>query len=260
MGDKLVTFSAADSIGTISFNRPPVNSYDIEFMRQLEEAVDQANDSQEAKAVVVRSELEKFFSGGADIKAFQKNSTEENMRMIETAHRALRKIELSPKIFLAAIHGHALGGGLEIALACDFRYAAEGEYSLGLPEATLGLLPGNGGTQRLPRLIGRNRALELMVFGKTLKPAEAYELGIVNGVFSPEELLEKVASRAKRLAAGATLAIGHIKRAVYEGIELPLAEALQREQDLMEPLFDSKDAEEGIRAFVEKRKPAFQGK
>ncbi|MDQ7053334.1 MAG: enoyl-CoA hydratase-related protein [candidate division KSB1 bacterium] len=176
------------------------------------------------------------------------------------AHDALRKIATSSKIFIAAINGHALGGGMEIALACDLRFAAEGNYRLGLPEATLGLLPGNGGTQRLPRLIGINKALELMITGETLVPQQALELGMVNRLFAAESLLEETEKYAQRLASGATMAVAYIKRAVYEGIEKPLDEALALERELIEPLFNSADAQEGIAAFVEKRKPNFQGK
>ncbi|MDQ7063206.1 MAG: enoyl-CoA hydratase-related protein [candidate division KSB1 bacterium] len=260
MADAVVTYSRTESIGYITLNRPPANSYEIGFMRDLDAAIDAANADAEAKAVIVKSALDKFFSAGADIKAFMANSTPQNMEMVQVAHDALRKIATSSKIFIAAINGHALGGGMEIALACDLRFAAEGNYRLGLPEATLGLLPGNGGTQRLPRLIGINKALELMITGETLVPQQALELGMVNRLFAAESLLEETEKYAQRLASGATMAVAYIKRAVYEGIEKPLDEALALERELIEPLFNSADAQEGIAAFVEKRKPNFQGK
>ena len=260
MADAVVTYRRNESIGYITLNRPPANSYEIGFMRDLDAAIDAANADAEARVVILRSALEKFFSAGADIKAFMANSTPQNMEMVQVAHGALRKMATSPKIFIAAINGHALGGGMEIALACDLRFAAEGNYRLGLPEATLGLLPGNGGTQRLPRLIGVNKALELMITGETLVPQQALELGMVNKLFPAESLLEETEKYARRLASGATMAVAYIKRAVYEGIEKQLDDALALERELIEPLFNSADAQEGIAAFVEKRKPNFQGK
>jgi enoyl-CoA hydratase/carnithine racemase len=178
MADPVVTFSKSDSLGYIILDRPPANSYEIGFMRDLDAAIESAEAEPGVKVVIFRSASEKFFSGGADIKAFKANSTADNMEMIHTAHAALDKMAVSQKIFIAVIQGHAMGGGLEMALACDLRFAAEGSYRMGLPEVTLGLLPGNGGTQRLPRLIGANKALEMMLTGETATPEQALELGI----------------------------------------------------------------------------------
>lgn len=254
-----VAFSKSGTLGYITLDRPPANSYEITFMQELGTAIDAANADEDVKVVILKSASEKFFSAGADIKAFTANDTAANMQMVETAHRALAKMAESPKVFMAAINGYALGGGLEIALACDLRFAAEGSYRLGLPEVTLGLLPGNGGTQRLPRLIGTNKALELMLTGETLSPQQAQALGIVNRLFPAESLLQETEKFAMQLAGGATMAIAHIKKAVYEGSQLALSEALALERSLVEPLFNSQDAREGLTAFVEKRKPAFKG-
>jgi enoyl-CoA hydratase/carnithine racemase len=255
-----VTFSKADSVGTITLNRPPVNSYDIQFMQALDAAIDAADSDPQVKAVILKSASDKFFSAGADIKAFVANSAEANVDMTRTAHRALEKMALSPKVFVAAINGHALGGGLEMALACDLRFSAEGNFRLGLPEVTLGLLPGNGGTQRLPRLIGANKALEMMLTGETVGPEEAYRLGLVNKLFPAEKFLEETEAYARKVASGASAAIGKIKQAVYLGIALPLSEALALERDLIAPLFKTEDAQEGLSAFVEKRQPVFKGR
>lgn len=260
MADTMVNFSKSGAVGTILLNRPPANSYDINFMRELDAAIDAANADAEVKAVIVRSALEKFFSAGADIKAFIANETPTNLEMIRVAHTAEAKMADSPKVFIAAINAHALGGGLEIALACDVRFAAEGNYRLGLPEVTLGLLPGNGGTQRLPRLISANKALEMMLTGETVSPAEAKELGIVNRLFPADKLIEETEAYANKIAAGASLAIAHIKRAVYQGMALELSEALALERELMAPLFDTEDAQEGLSAFAEKRPPVYKGK
>jgi enoyl-CoA hydratase/carnithine racemase len=260
MTDPVVTFTSAGPIGTISLNRPPANSYEIGFMTDLDRAIEAASADPSARVIIVRSALEKFFSGGADIKAFLANTTSGNMAMIRQAHEALDKIAASPKIFIAPINGHALGGGLEMALACDLRFAAEGNYRLGLPEVTLGLLPGNGGTQRLPRLIGANKALELMLTGEAVSPADALRLGIVNRLFPPDKLMAETEAYARKVAAGATLAAGHIKQAVYRGLAMGLGEGLALERELIETLFESHDAHEGLAAFAEKRKANFEGR
>jgi enoyl-CoA hydratase/carnithine racemase len=212
------------------------------------------------RVVIVRSASEKFFSAGADVKAFAENSYDANMQMILAEHAALEQMENTPKIFIAMIAGHCLGGGLEIALACDLRFAGDGNYKLGLPEVTLGLLPGNGGTQRLPRLIGKNKALDLMITGRTVSPSEALVLGIVDRVLPTNELEAQTKAYAESLASGATFAVGSIKRAVNQGLQLPLHEGLMKEREITAKLFESEDAREGIAAFAEKRKPVYKGK
>ncbi len=214
-----VSFSAEGAIGTITLDKPPANSYDLEYIQELGAAVQEAAGDDDVKVVILCSASEKFFCAGADIKAFQAGPHERNMEMIETSHRTLSSIARIPKIFIAEINGHALGGGLEIPLACDLRFAGEGDYKLGTPEATLGLLPGNGGTQRLPRLIGRSRALDLLITGRTVTPLEAYELGIVDALFPADQLHERTLEYGQKLATGATRAIGNIKLAVHEGID-----------------------------------------
>jgi enoyl-CoA hydratase/carnithine racemase len=248
------------AIGTITLMHPKANSYDLQFMKDLDAAIEAHLGNNAVSVVVMKSGLEKFFSAGADIKAFQANGTEENMRMIRFAHNTLRKMANSSKIFIAAINGHALGGGLEMALACDLRFAGDGNFMLGLPEVTLGLLPGNGGTQRLTRLIGRTKALDMMITGTPVNPKTAHALGFVDKLFPADSLLEETMSYARKLASGATLAIGRIKQAVYEGLEVSLDESLALERDLMEPLFDTADAKEGIAAFAEKRQPTYTGR
>jgi enoyl-CoA hydratase/carnithine racemase len=251
-----VTYEGDGQVGLITLDNPPANSYDIEFMRDLAEAIGEAGGDRDVRVVVLRSASPKFFSAGADVKRFLANDVEANMEMIRLAHEALASIARSEKLFVAFIAGHALGGGLEMALACDLRYAAEGEFRLGTPEVTLGLLPGNGGTQRLPRIIAPGAALELLLTGRQVKPAEARELGLVSGLFANED---EFRAHADTLAAGPPLALAHIKRAVYEGIEKPLEEGLALERELIEDLFRSRDANEGLTAFSEKRSPTFVG-
>jgi len=242
--------------GTITLDNPPANSYEISFMTELAQAIETADADTSARVVVVRSASEKFFSAGADIKRFLANDVNANMEMIRLAHEALASIARSSKLFVACIAGHALGGGLEIPLACDVRYAIEGRYRLGTPEVTLGLLPGNGGTQRLPRIIGRGPALDLLLTGRQVTPDEAQRLGIVGGLFDGDDAFF---AHAERLAAGPPLAIANIKRAVHQGLDVTLEEGLTLERELVEQLFRSQDANEGLTAFTEKRAPSFQG-
>jgi enoyl-CoA hydratase/carnithine racemase len=256
----VVTFSKSGAVGQITLDRPPANSYEIEFMRELDAVIGAANGDETVKVVILKSASEKFFSAGADIKAFLANSTADNMAMIRFAHATLSKMAASNKLFIAAVNGHALGGGLEMALACDLRFAAEGSYFMGLPEVTLGLLPGNGGTQRLPRLIGANKALEMMITGERIGPEEAHRIGLVNKLFPADQLQAETGAYAQKLAAGATLAIGAIKRCVYDGIQMALADGLALERKLIEPLYNSEDAAEGFMAFAEKRAPVYKGR
>jgi enoyl-CoA hydratase/carnithine racemase len=253
-----VTFSAEGAVGTITLDHPPANSYDLEVMRQFSAAVDEAL-SGDVIPVIVRSASEKFFCAGADIKKFLEGDVESNMEMIRVSQAAFKRMAAAPQVFIAHIAGHALGGGLELALACDLRYATEGSYRLGTPEVTLGLLPGNGGTQRLTRLIGPARALELLITGRAIKPDEALQIGLVSALFAPDEAQGKVRRQAERFAGGPALALAAIKRCVHEGSQLSLDEGLALEAGLMEKLFRSSDADEGLHAFVEKREPEFTG-
>jgi enoyl-CoA hydratase/carnithine racemase len=209
--------------------------------------------------VIVQSASPKFFSAGADIKKFTEGDVGANMEMIRVSQAAFRRMAAAPQVFIAFIAGHALGGGLEITLACDIRIGATGSYKLGLPEVTLGLLPGNGGTQRLTRLIGPSRALELLITGRTFEVDEALEMGLLAHVYDSDDAEARVREYAERLATGPALAIAAIKRCVHEGIQKSLDDGLALEAELMEMLFNSKDADEGLHAFVEKRKPEFVG-
>src|SRR5215213_2508989 len=212
-----VEYSREGPVGYITLDKLPANSYDLSFMEELGACVRSAAEDDGAGTVILRSGSERFFSAGADIKTFNANSVEENMAMIRRAHESLSEMARTPKVFVAQIGATALGGGLEMALACDLRFGAEGEDVLGLPEATLGLLPGNGGTQRLPRLIGVSKALDLMVTGRTISPSEAHEVGILDRLFSADALEEETRKYAQKLAGGASEAIGSIKLAVYGG-------------------------------------------
>ena len=256
----LVSVAREGALGFITFHRPPANSYNLAFVQDLAAAVDQVRGDEGVRVIVVQSALDKFFSAGADVKAFAESSYDANMQMINAEHRVLEQIEQTPKIFIAMIAGHCLGGGLEIALACDLRFAANGDFKVGVPEVTLGLMPGNGGTQRLPRLIGKARALELMITGRSVGPREAHDLGILDRLFEPGAVAQQTREYANALANGPTFAIGSIKLSVNTGIQLPLHEGLAYERELTARLFQSEDAREGIAAFGEKRKPAYKGR
>jgi enoyl-CoA hydratase/carnithine racemase len=255
-----VNFSQEGGIGHVTLDRPPANSYDSGFAEELGRAVEAAASDDEVKVVLVRSASERFFCAGADIKAFHESSHETNVEMVRRMHEILREVARVPKLFIAEIGGHALGGGLEIALACDLRFGAEGEYKLGLPEVTLGILPGNGGTQRLPRLIGASRALDLMITGRTLSPGEAKELGVLDRLFPADRLAEETRAYAEALTRGALRAIGSIKLAVHRGLDGGLDDGLERERLLIGELFESEDGREGVAAFSEKRQPEFKGR
>jgi enoyl-CoA hydratase/carnithine racemase len=252
-----IEYTREGAIGYITLNRAPANNYDDEGMREFAACIEAAAADMQARAVIVRSAIERFFSAGADVRFLTDESVERNLEMVDLAHETLSGIARVPKIFIAQIAGHALGGGLEIALACDLRFGAQGAYTVGLPEVGLGLIPGNGGTQRLLRLVGPTRALDLMATARRLTPEEAHQLGILDRLFQADELAARTREYAEGIANGAFFAIGQIKRAVYEGRELSLDAALHLERNLVEPVLRGEEIKEGVRAFKEKRKPVF---
>jgi enoyl-CoA hydratase/carnithine racemase len=255
-----VRLEKQDAIGHIVLDRPPANSYDLAFVGELDEALESARNDDSVRAIVVRSASEKFFSAGADISVFANSDFETQTAFVARANDAMSKIESTPKVVIAAINGHCLGGGLEIALCCDFRIAAEGGYKIGLPEVTLGLLPGTGGTQRLPRLVGRQKALELMLRGTTLSPEDAKDAGIVDDLVPAAELQTRAVERARTYAEGPSYAMGQIKLAAVQGHGRTLEEGLRIEREALLRLLRSEDAREGVKAFVEKRKPGYKGR
>src|SRR6266540_2509419 len=249
----VVRLEKQDSIGHIVLDRPPANSYDRAFMEDLDAAIEDARKDDAVRAIVVRSASERFFSAGADVSVFAKSDLDAQNAFVVCANGAMSKFESTPKVVIAAINGHCLGGGLEIALCCDFRIAAEGGYKIGLPEVTLGLLPGTGGTQRLPRLIGRQKALELMLRGHELVD-DAGILRLLRRERRPAaDLQARAIERARSYAEGPSYAVGQIKLAAVQGFGRPLAEGLAIEREALIRLFKGEDAREGVKAFAEKR-------
>ena len=255
-----VQFSIEQGVGILSLNRAPANAYDWETLRGLADAVRRVREDSAVRVAVVRSALPKFFCSGADISTLRESDRAQFASFLSLAHETVDLITRTPKLFIAAIAGHCIGGGLEIALACDFRYASAGKYRIGLAEVNLGLSPGMGGTQRLPRLIARSRALHMMVTGEMIGPDEALEAGIIGRVYPEESFWNDVLAQAQKLAAGPSMAQGHIKLSVNAGLEASLAEGLAIERAHQNMLFASDDAAEGVKAFLEKRPAKFSGK
>lgn len=255
-----VRLEKQSGVGILVLDRPPANSYDYAFLRSFADAIDDARADEDLHAMVVTSASEKFFSAGADVSGFATGTTRSRMMTALLAHESFRKMENTPMVFIAAITGHCLGGGLELALACDLRFASEDSYQIGLPEVNLGLFPGSGGTQRLPRLVGLARGLDLIANATTMGAAQAKELGIVDRLFPDAAACKEAAIEyAARLSAGPTVAIGHAKLAITQGFGAPIDLGLAIEREAISRVFVSSDANEGIKAFGEKRKAEFKG-
>jgi len=247
-------------VGVIVLDRPPANGYDHAFLREFASAIDDARLDGDVRNVVVTSSSEKFFCAGADVSVFASGTPRSRFMLALLAHEAFRKMETSPLVFIAAISGHCLGGGFELALACDLRFAADGGYQIGLPEVNLGLFPGSGGTQRLPRRIGLAKAIDFIATATTLKPAEAKEAGLVDRLFPDAAACRAGAIEyAAKLGDGPSVAIGHAKLAATLGYGGPIDLGLALEREAIGRVFVSDDADEGIKAFTEKRKASFKG-
>ena len=255
-----VNVEADGGVGVITLDRPPANSYDYDFLRELGSAIDDVRVRDDVRALVIASASPRFFSAGADLKAFMTSSMRRRAMTAQLGQETLRKLETTPLVIVAAIAGHATGGGLEIALACDLRFAARGDYRIGLTETALGLLPGNGGTQRLPRLVGLSRGIDLIARGATFGPEEAAAMGVVDRLFDDAAACRQGAiDYAAAVAAGASEAIGRAKVAATQGYDAPLELGQALEREVAGRLFLTDDAQEGIAAFTEKRRPVFRG-
>ena len=259
---ELLHYQVENGIAILEMDDPPANTYTYEMMRQLDEAILRARMDENVHVIVLRGAGQKFFSAGASIPMLVKADPQFKYYFCLHANETLSRLEQTPKLVIAALNGHTVGGGLEIALACDIRIARQEAGKIGLPEVNLGVLPGTGGTQRLSRVIGRARALELMATGRTFSFDEALEWGLIHYLYDRDSFWDEVMAYARQFCPPnkASRAVGRIKRAVVTGSEVPFAEALGIERELQQLLFTSEDAKEGLAAYVEKRQPHFKGR
>jgi enoyl-CoA hydratase len=262
---ELVRYEAAEGVAVLTLNDPPANAYTHEMMRQLDRAILAARMDESVQVIVITGQGEKFFCAGADIRMLTEMTPAFKYYFCLHANETLSRLEQTPKLVVAAINGHCVGGGLEVAMAADLRVARRGAGKMGLPEVSLGVLPGTGGTQRLVRLVGKPRAIELMATGELFAFERGKELGIINHIFdaeTAEDFMRKVSDYARQFTTPgrASGAVGRIKRSVQTGAEIPFESALALERELQQQLFQSDDAREGLSAYVEKRAPNFKGK
>lgn len=262
-----ITYSVSEGVAVVTLSDPPANTYSYEMMREIDDAVLAARMDAAVHVIVITGQGEKFFCAGANIGTLADADPAFKYYFCLHANETLNRLEQTPKLVIAALNGHTVGGGLEVAMAADIRIARQGGGRIGLPEVALGVLPGTGGTQRLARLVGKARAIELMTTGTLMSFEDAAALGLVNHVWGESDLggrsfAAAVLDYARTFTPPhrASRAVGHIKRAVQSGLEMSFTDALALERELQQRLFESDDAAEGIRANLEKRKPHFRGK
>jgi enoyl-CoA hydratase len=257
----LVHYEVREGVAYLTLDDPPANTYTHQMMRQLDEAILEARFDTGVHVLVLTGMGQKFFCAGANIAMLQGSDPVFKYYFCLHANETLNRLEQTPKLVIAALNGHTVGGGLEIAMAADLRIAKQNAGKVGLPEITLGVLPGTGGTQRLVRIVGKSKAIELMTTGQLVSFEEAEALGIVNHVYSGDDFLDQVHAFAKGFCPPnrAAKAVGRIKRSVQTGAEIPFETALALERELQQQLFQSDDAKEGLAAYVEKRQPRFKG-
>jgi enoyl-CoA hydratase/carnithine racemase len=258
----LVNYRVEDGVAVIELCDPPANTYTYEMNRQLDECILKARMDNNVYVLLLTGSGDKFFSAGANIKMLSTVDPTFKYYFCLHANETLLRLEHTPKLVIAAINGHCVGGGLEIAMAADLRIARRDAGKIGLPEINLGVLPGTGGTQRLSRIVGKSKAIELMVTGNTFTFEEAKDLGIINDIYEREGFMENVMEYARQFTPPnkAAKAVGNIKRSVQTGWEIPLESALAVERELQQRLFSSEDAKEGLNAYVEKRPATFTAK
>ena len=262
MAEDLIRYTVADGIAILEINNPPVNAYHFDLLRQFDAAIVRARLDDAVHAIVLRGAGEKFFSSGADIRFISEASAELRYNFSLFGHETLNRLESTPKLVVAALNGHTVGGGLEIAMAADLRVAKKEGGRMGLAEVNLGVLPGMGGTQRLARLVGFARALELATTGAIFSFDEAQELGLVNQIFEAQNFFDDVLAYVRQFIPPnkSSLAVGRIKRAMKSGLETGLSEGLALEREVLAQVFASGDAAEGMKAYLEKRRAKFKGR
>ena len=258
----LINYRVDGGVAVLELNDPPANTYTYEMNHQLDEAILKARFDNDVHVIMLTGAGDKFFCAGANINMLNAMDPTYKYYFCLHANEMLLRLENTPKLVVAAINGHCVGGGLEVAMAADIRIARKDSGKIGLPEVNLGVLPGTGGTQRLSRLVGKSKSIELMVTGKTFTFEEAKDHGIVNDIYAKDGFKEAVLEYCRQFCPPnkASRAVGHIKRAVQTGWELPLESGLAVERELQQRLFTSDDAKEGIASYVEKRPAVFKGK
>lgn len=258
----LVDYRTSEGVAVLTLNNPPVNAYSYEMFRELDDAILRARMDEGVHVLLLTGAGDKMFCAGADIAMLQAATPEWKYWFCLHANETLLRLEHTPKLVIAAINGHCVGGGLEVAMAADLRVAKAGAGKLGLPEVALGVLPGTGGTQRLTRLLGKARAIELMVQGDRLSVDEAHALGLVHRILPAEGFADAALALARSFCPPhkASRAVGLIKRAVQTGGDLPIEAGLALERELQQRLFTAGDAREGLAAFLERRDPRFTGR
>ena len=257
----LVQYDVREGVAYLTLDDPPANTYTHEMMRQLDAAILDARFDPDVHVLVLTGRGEKFFCAGANIQMLAEAEPNFKYYFCLHANETLNRLEQTPKLVIAALNGHTVGGGLEIAMAADLRIAKRNAGKLGLPEINLGVLPGTGGTQRLARLVGKSRAIELMTTGRLISFEEGEKLDIVNQIFDAQDFAGQVHAYARQFCPPnrAAKAVGRIKRSVQSGAEVPFESGLAIERELQQQLFESKDAREGLDAYVGKRQPQFKG-
>jgi enoyl-CoA hydratase len=258
---KLVDYTVDKGLAIIELNNPPAHAYHYEMMKDLDEAILDARMDEGAHVIVIRGKGEKFFCGGADIKMLNQKSPYHFYNFSLHANETARRLEMTPKLVIAAINGHCMGGGLELALACDIRIAKQDGGRLGLPEINLGLEPGVGGTQRLPRIVGYPKAIEIIATGRALTFEEALDLGILHSIYEPATFWEETMKYARQFCPPnkASKAVGRIKLATRAALETSINEGIIIEHETLQQLYVSKDAKEGVSAFLERRQASYTG-
>ena len=261
----LVEYRVERAVGVVTLNDPPANTYSYDMMQQLDACILEARMDESVQVIVITGAGEKFFCAGANIAMLSEVTPEFKYYFCLHANETLNRLEQTAKLVIAAINGHCVGGGLEVAMAADLRIARRGAGKMGLPEVSLGVLPGTGGTQRLSRIVGKSKAIELMAEGVLFDFDKGEALGLVNRVFDAADgadFLKQVMDYARQFTTPdkASRAVGRIKRAVQTGAEIPFESALALERELQQLLFQSEDAKEGLDAYINKRKPDFKGK
>ena len=261
MTKTLVNYSVQKNIAVIELFNPPVNGYSFDMFKQLDEAVIKARFDKDVHVIVLTGAGEKFFCAGADIEMLKGAEPNFKYNFCLHANETLLRLEHTPKLVIAALNGHCVGGGLEIAMAADIRIAKSKCGKLGLPEVALGVLAGTGGTQRLGRILGKSKAIELMISGDVFDEEIALEMGLINAIYPAENFMGQILDYAEKFCPPnkASMAVGHIKRSVQSGVDLPLESGLALERELQQRLFTSADAKEGIRSFLDKTPPQFSG-